>query len=312
MNAAPKYVTVMGIFALDLAFRAHKLPAWGETVVSSSLAIGPGGKGTNQAIAAARLGAETYFLSKIGADAFGKFAEAAYREAGVRTDFLCRDAHATTGAAAILLDDATGENAIVVSPGAASRLATAEIDAAREAIAHSACFLTQCELPLPLVEHGLRLARSLGVPTIFNPAPAVAGAEALLPLCDYATPNEHEAQALTGLPVSTLAEAEAAADALLARGARHAILTLGARGAYVKSATLSQHIPAFDAGPVVDTTGAGDAFNGGFAAALAEGMDVMRAARFGCAVAGIAVTRPGTSPSMPRRDEVEALLARHA
>jgi ribokinase len=312
MSELRKAITVMGIFALDLAFRTHKLPAWGETVVGSSLATVPGGKGTNQAIAAARLGAETYFLSKIGTDAFGQIAEAAYREAGVRTDFLRRDPQAATGAAAILLDDATGENAIVVSPGASSALTISEIDAAREAIARSACFLTQCELPLSFARHALGLARSLGVPTILNPAPAVAGAESLLPLCDYVTPNEHEAQALTGLSVGTLAEAEAAADALLARGARHTILTLGARGAFVKSATLKQHIPAFDAAPVVDTSGAGDAFNGGFAAALAEGMDVIEAARFGCAVAGIAVTRPGTSPSMPRREEVEALLARHA
>lgn len=308
MNAAN--VTVMGIFALDVAFRAPRLPVWGETVVGSGLQIGPGGKGSNQAVAAARLGAKTAFVSKIGADAFGGIALDAYREAGVNTDFLVRAEGEATGSAAILVQEDSGENAIVVCPGAGAMLTKEEIDRAAERIAASSCFLTQFELPIVLVEHGLALARRLGVTTILNPAPGLPCPDSLLALCDYVTPNESEAEALTGRPVTTLEEAETAAEELMRRGAGHAVITLGARGALVKSATITQHIAAFEAGRVVDTTGAGDAFNAGFAVALGEGMDMAAAARFGCAVAGLSVTRHGTSPSMPRREEVDALLLR--
>jgi ribokinase len=303
-------VTVMGIFALDLAFRSPRLPVWGETVVGSGLQMGPGGKGSNQAVGAARLGAQTTFLSKIGADAFGEIALKTYRDAGVQTDFLVRAEGEATGAAAILVQEDSGENAIVVCPAAAEKLTTQEIDRAAERIADSACFLTQFELPMALVEHGIALARDKGVKTILNPAPGLACSDSLLALCDYVTPNEGETEALTGMRVSTLEEAEAAAGELLRRGAGHAVITLGGQGVLVRSATITQHIAAFEAGPVVDTTGAGDAFNAGFAVALAEGMDLVEAARFGCAVAGISVTRHGTSHSMPRREEVEALLAK--
>lgn len=301
-------VTVMGIFALDLAFRSQRLPVWGETVVGSGLRVGPGGKGSNQAVAAARLGASTTFLSKIGADAFGEIALQTYREAGVNTDFLVRAESEATGAAAILVQEDSGENAIVVCPGAAEALTREEIDRAAERIADSACFLTQFELPIVLVEYALALARRKGVKTILNPAPGLPCPDALLALCDYVTPNESEAEALTGMLVGTLEEAEAAAEELLRRGAGHVVITLGARGVLVKSAGVTQAIEAVEAGPVIDTTGAGDAFNAGFAVALAEGRELVAAARFGCAVAGISVTRHGTSPSMPQRAEVDALL----
>ncbi len=304
-------VTVMGIFALDLAFRSPRLPVWGETVVGSGLQVGPGGKGSNQAVAAARLGANTTFLSKIGADAFGEIALRTYQDAGVNTDFLVRAEDEAMGAAAILVQEDSGENAIVVCPGAAETLTKQEIDRAEERIAASACFLTQFELPIVLVEYALALARRRGVTTILNPAPGLPCPDSLLALCDYVTPNEGEAEALTGMRVSTIEEAEAAAEQLMERGAGHAVITLGARGALVKSATISQHIEAFNAGRVVDTTGAGDAFNAGFAVALAQGKGLVAAAQFGCAVAGISVTRHGTSPSMPRREEVDALLAKH-
>jgi ribokinase len=306
--ASGKNVTVMGIFAADIAIRTPRLPVWGETVIGSELRIGPGGKGSNQAVAAAKAGANVAFLSKIGQDSFAEIAKAAYREAGVRTDFLFTTAEHTTGAAAILLHEGSGENAIVVGAGAAGALTAEEIDSARDFIAASGCFLTQFELPMPLVEHGLRLARELGVRTILNPAPALPCPDALLQLCDYVTPNETEAAALTGQEARTLEEAEAAAEALLRRGAGHAVITLGARGVLLKSPAITEHIPAWEAGAVVDTTGAGDAFNGGFAAGLAEGMDAIAAARFGCAVASISVTRCGAAAAMPRRDEVDRLM----
>jgi ribokinase len=156
----------------------------------------------------------------------------------------------------------------------------------------------------------LRIAHELGVTTILNPAPGLPLPPGIFANCDYVTPNESEAATLTGIPVANIADAERAADILLTKGARNVVITLGAQGALVKNSRLRIHVPAIDAGRVVETTGAGDAFNGGFAIALSEGKDAVAATRFGCAVAGISVTRAGTAPSMPARAEVEALLAR--
>ncbi|HLJ74201.1 MAG TPA: PfkB family carbohydrate kinase, partial [Thermoanaerobaculia bacterium] len=166
------------------------------------------------------------------------------------------------------------------------------------------------ELPLDVVEHGLEIAHRAGVPTILNPAPAFELPRSVYPLCDYFTPNESEAAGLIGRSVSDAESAKRAADEFLARGVRNVVITLGAEGALVKNREVTKHVRAFDAGPVVETTGAGDAFNGGFAVALSEGRDVVEATRFGCAVAGISVTRFGTAPSMPVRSEVDALLRR--
>lgn len=307
MKAKP--ITIMGIFAVDLTFRTKSLPVWGETVLGGGFRLGPGGKGSNQSVAAARLGATVYFISKVGDDSFGDIASKTLETEGVDTRFLTRSSEDATGAAAIIIDEASGENAIIVTPGAANTLSPHEIDLARDQIRESAVFMTQLELPVALVEHGLKTARELGVPTILNPAPACRLDDSIFPLCDYMTPNESEAATLTGCSVETLQDAERAADVLIARGVRNVILTLGARGALVKTASISQHVAAFNAGKVVETTGAGDAFNAGFAVALSEGLDVVEAARFGCAVAGISVTRHGTAPSMPKRLEVTELMA---
>jgi ribokinase len=304
-------VTVMGSFVADVAFRIDRLPTWGETRMGQSFQLGPGGKGSNQAVAAARAGATVSFISKLGPDPFGEIARTLYREEGIDTQFIFSSPN-PTGSAAILIDAAKGENAIIVVPGACFELTPAEVDQATDLIASSAVFVAQLELPLATVEHGLRLSHTHHVPTILNPAPATTLPEAIYPLCDYFTPNETEAASLTGIPVSDLASAEEAATALLARGVRNVILTLGAQGALIKNATLTQHVPAITAGPVVDTTGAGDAFNGGFAAALAEGMDLIEATKFACVVAGISVTRPGTAPSMPKRTEIDALTKAQA
>jgi ribokinase len=303
-------VTVMGSFVADLAFRTPRLPSWGETVMGSAFRLGPGGKGSNQAVAAARLDVEVAFISKLGRDTFGDLARRTYAQEGIDTRFVFETTQHETGGAAIIVDQAKGENAIVVVPGACFQLTPEEVDHARPAIEGSAVFMTQLELPIPVVEHGLNLAGKLGVITVLNPAPAHTLPESIYPLCDYLTPNETEAAGLTGRPVASAADAEGAADALLARGARNVVVTLGAQGALVKNAKLTERVAAFDAGPVVETTGAGDAFNGGFAVGLAEGMDIIAATRFGCAVAGISVMRLGTAPSMPRRSEVEALLKR--
>jgi ribokinase len=299
----------MGSYVADVAFRTAKLPAWGETTMGAGFKLGPGGKGSNQAVAAARAGAQVSFISKLGRDAFGDLARATYRDESIDTTYLF-ETTTPTGAAAILLDATTGENAIIVVPGACFELTPEEVDRARPLIERAAVFVTQLELSLPTVEHGLKLAHSLGVPTILNPAPGCALPRSIFEYCDYITPNETEAEVLTGIHVASLEDAERAADALLALGARNAIITLGARGAFAKNATTRQYVDAIDAGPVVETTGAGDAFNGGFAVALAEGRDIIDATRFGCAVAGLSVTRPGTAPSMPHRNEIDVLLSR--
>jgi ribokinase len=304
-------VLVMGSFVADLAFRAARLPAWGETLMGDSFALGPGGKGSNQAVAAARAGAQVRFMSKLGEDAFGQMARDLWRADGIDASLVGTSTTAT-GAAAILIDSARGENAIIVVPGACFTLTPNDVDEEHEAIQAAGVFLTQLELPLDTVQRGLEIARGAGVPTILNPAPAPTSPlpDALIALADYFVPNETEAALLTGLPVETLEEAERAADSLLSRGARNVILTLGSRGSLLRTGDKqSTLIPVFSAGPVLETTGAGDAFCGAFAAALAEGRTAADAARFASAAAGISVTRPGTAPSMPQREEIEKLLA---
>jgi ribokinase len=313
-----KNLLVMGSFVADTAYRAARLPAWGETLMGSGFALGPGGKGSNQAVAAARAlagsGATVQFLSKLGDDAFGQLARVTWAADGIDAS-LVGTCDTPTGAAAILIDEERGENAIIVVPGACFTLTPAEVDAAAAAIRSASVFLTQLELPLKTVERGLEIAREAGVPTILNPAPAQPLPDSLLRLADFLIPNESEASLLTGLPVESVEQAERAARSLLERGARNVIVTLGERGALVclgnDVATL---VPAFAAGAVVETTGAGDAFCGGFAAALHEGLPVLDAVavldavRFGCATAGISVTRSGTAPSMPQRQEIDGLL----
>lgn len=305
-----KWVTVMGSFVADLAFRTDQLPAWGQTILGKEFRLGPGGKGSNQAVAAARLGGKVSFISKLGRDPFGDLARNTYKTEGIDTQFCYETADHATGGAAIIVHATKGENAIVVVPGACFQLTAEEVDRAASLIEQSSIFITQLELPVPIVEHGLALAHRLGVPTILNPAPALDLPKRIYPLCDYFTPNESEAAALIGQPVSNLEEAERATDVFLSLGVRNVIITLGAEGALVKNRSVTEHVHAFDAGPVIETTGAGDAFNGGLAIALSEGLDVVAATRFGCTVAGISVTRYGTAPSMPSRSEVDALMGK--
>jgi ribokinase len=303
-----KKIVVLGSFVADVAFRAARLPAWGETLMGSAFALGPGGKGSNQAVAAARAGADVQMLSRLGDDAFGRLARDTWAADGIDAS-LVENSATPTGSAVILIDEVKGENAIIVVPGACFTLSPKDVDAAGDAIRAAGVLLTQLELPLETVERGLHVAREAGVRTILNPAPAQALSDTMLGLADFFVPNESEAALLTGLPVESKTQAEAAARVLLGRGARCVIVTLGAQGALVcEAGAEAQLVNAFHAGPVLETTGAGDAFCGGFAAALSEGASVLDAARFGCATAGISVTRAGTAPSMPRRSEIEALL----
>lgn len=300
-------VAVLGIFVVDLAFRAGDMPAIGETIAGSGFAMGPGGKGSNQAVAAARAGADVTFISRIGRDAFGDLAIKTWEAERIRPR-VARTAEAPTGAAFIYVHETRGDNAIIVVSGAADSLSPTDVDAAAEAIRSSRVFVTQLEQPVAAAQRGLEIARAAGSITVFNPAPAGAFDDSLFALCDYVVPNETEAEALTGIAVGDLAGARRAGDALLAKGAGTALITLGERGALFHGPDRSLHVPPFATGKVIETAGAGDAFVGGFAAALAGGADPLEAARFGSATAGISVTRAGTAPAMPRRAEIEALL----
>jgi len=302
-------VVILGVFVADTAYRAERQPRMGETIMGRGFALGPGGKGSNQAVAAARAGAETHILTRLAPDAFGAMARETWARAGV-TPAVIESPGGYTGAACIFLDHATGDNAIIVCPGVAAELCEADVEAHAALIGGAAVFVTQLEQPIAAARRGLEIARAGGARTVLNPAPAAALPQGMLALCDFVTPNESEAEALTGLAVRDPESALAAAQALRALGAGAAVVTLGAQGALYHDGARTAHLPALDAGPVLETTGAGDAFNGGFAAALARGADPLAAARFGCATASISVTRRGTAPAMPARAEAEALMAR--
>ncbi len=300
-------IVILGIFAADMAYTAKRLPNIAETVLGSDFKLGPGGKGSNQAIAAARAGGKVTFISRVGKDPFGEMALSAYATAGVKANVMQMEG-VSTGAAFIFVNEDNGDNAIIVAPGAAGLIGIEDVDANRAEIEKAAIFMTQLEQPLEAAIHGLSIARSAGVTTVFNPAPAQTIPDEIYALCDYVVPNEVEVAHIAGHPVETDEQARAAGDILLRKGAGCAIITLGARGALYHTTRQSEFIPAFSAGKVVDTTGAGDAFLGGFAAALSEGREPAEAVRFGCATAAIAVTRPGTAPAMPLRAEIDELL----
>ena len=303
-----KPIVILGIFVADTSYRADRQPKMGETILGTSFVLGPGGKGSNQSVAAAMAGGRVHFITRLGDDAFADIARGTWARAGVIPEVKV-DAESYTGAAYIFIENATGNNAIIVAPGAAGRVSPEDVEAKAELIRSAAVFVTQLEQPIPAALRGLQIARAAGVTTILNPAPAASLPDEMLALCDYVTPNESEAEALTGMSVTTVEEAKAAAGALLAKGVGAVVITLGEKGALYHDATRTVHVPVMSAGTVVETTGAGDAFNGGFAVALAEGRDVIEAVRFGCATAGLSVTRAGAAASMPARAEIDALLA---
>lgn len=301
-------ITVLGTFVADLAFKAERLPVIGETLLSRGFAVGPGGKGSNQVIAAARAGAAVAMVTRVGKDSFGEMARQAWMADGVDISNVVDDDDTPTGAAFIFVSTKTGDNAIIIESGAAARINPADVRAAEQKIAGSKVFVTQFEQPVDAAIEGLKLARRHGVTTLLNPAPAIEVDDAIYALCDYVTPNETEAAALTGIGTDTQDGALRAAEKLLERGARNVLITLGSKGALLHGEAGTQMIPAFAVRNVVDTTGAGDAFNGGFAVALAESLPTAEAVRFASAVAGLSVQKPGTAPSMPTRAEIDAFL----
>lgn len=301
-------IVILGIFVADTSYRAVRQPLMGETLIGSHFGLGPGGKGSNQSVAAANAGGDVHFITRLGDDDFANMALELWKGRGVNPH-VTRHADSYTGAAYIFIEQDSGDNAIIVCPGAAAGISPEDIDANKSLIQTARIFMSQLEQPVEAAHRALELAREGLAKTIMNPAPAQTPEPEFWNLCDYVTPNEIEAEQLTGVKVDSLDAAERAADGFLSMGVKAAIITLGENGAFYKDARQSLHQPAFGVGPVLETTGAGDAFNGGLAVALAEEKPIADAMRFACATAGISVTRPGTAPSMPTRAEIEAVIA---
>jgi len=302
----------LGIFVADLNFRADRLPVIGETIRGEKFTMGPGGKGSNQAIASARAGVKTLLVSRIGDDNFGTLAQEAWAANGVDTRFIKVEKGATTGVAFIFVSSHSGDNAIIVESGAAANIEAQDLADVADIIKQAKIFMTQFEQPVAAALAGLKIARDSNVTTILNPAPAVTVDPAIYAFCDYVTPNETEAATLSGIDTSTDEGIAQAAHWFLARGADNVLITLGGRGVFFLDAKGGRMFPAFAVEDVVDTSGAGDAFNGGFAAALAEQKSIEEAIEFGCATAALSIQKPGTAPSLPYRSEIDDLLARCA
>ena len=302
------HVTVVGSLNMDLITRAPHIPEPGETIIGTDFRTAPGGKGANQAVAAARLGAKVAMVGRVGNDAFAVELLDTLSTADVDHRFVVRDPEAATGVALIVVED-TGQNSIVVASGANMRLAPADVEAAEAAISSADVLLLQLESPLETVTRAAELAHAHGVQVILNPAPTRPLPAALLALVDVLIPNESETALLTGLPVGSDAEAEAASAALRSMGVGTVILTLGERGAMFALEGEAGLVSAFTVTPV-DTTAAGDAFVGGFAVALAEGQALAEAVRWGNAAGALATTKLGAQPSLPARQALEEMLAR--
>lgn len=301
------HVVVVGSSNTDMVVKTVELPKPGETVVGGTFVMAAGGKGANQAVAAARLGAKTTFIAKVGNDLFGRQAVEGYQKEGIDTRWVLRDPARPTGVALILVDQ-HGENLISVASGANEALSPEDMDAAAEVLRSADIVVMQLETPLPTVCRAAEIAAAAGVPVILDPAPAPNGPlpEELLRHVTYLKPNESEAERLTGVAVTDAESAQAAADRLIAAGPRAVIVTLGPRGALVvEKAGAGTLIPPHVVS-AVDSTAAGDAFSGALAVALARGEPLLDAARFAAVAGALAASRMGAQPSLPTAAEVRA------
>lgn len=299
-------IVIFGSINIDLLARTPRLPQPGETISALSFETLPGGKGANQAVACARLGAPTRLVGRLGGDSFAAILRRGLVEAGVDIEFLETEPQATSGIALIQVDE-SGENTITIVPGANGCLDQTDLRRLDTALAGARALLLQLEIPLEITLEAARLGRAQGVPVILDPAPAQPLPADLLEQVDILTPNASEAALLSGIPVRDHLSARKAAEALRSRGAATVVVKLGARGALMLSDEGEVFSPAYPVA-VVDTVGAGDAFNAGLAAALSEGRPMAEALRWGSAAGGLAVTRHGAQPAMPGRAEVLRLL----
>ncbi len=297
-------ITVVGSFAVGMTIRASKLPIFGETMLGTDFDMGPGGKGSNQAVATARLGARSSLLAMVGTDKLAGIATDLYSAEGVDASLVIQRAERATGVGFIILN-AKGENFIILDMGANELLDADAVEAAESQIAASDVVMTVLEVPTPAAARAMELGRKHGATTILNPAPARALPTSIFESVDYLTPNESELRILLNLPANDPRSSEELAGELRRRGVRNVITTLGREGAMILTDTLNVRVPAIGV-EVTDTTGAGDAFNSGFAVALAEGRDLIEAVRFGVACGGVACTKLGVIPSLPDRARADA------
>ncbi|CAN5851839.1 ribokinase [soil metagenome] len=295
-------IVVVGSTNTDMVIKTDRFPQPGETLLGGEFFLNPGGKGANQAVAAARLGGQVTFVAKVGIDLFGQQAREQFRNEGIVTDYISTDPERPSGVALITVDG-KGENTIVVASGANGTLSPQDLAQAQPAIYEAEVLLLQLESPMVTVSGAARMGANAGARVILNPAPAATLPDDLFPTLFLITPNRSEAEALTGVKINTLADAEAAARKLQEKGVANVVVTMGSEGAYLLEGEKGTHVPA----PVVtplDSTAAGDVFNGALAVGLAEGLELEEAVRFASQVAAISVTRLGAQASAPYRHEV--------
>lgn len=297
-----KRIAVIGSSNIDMVISAERLPKPGETVLGGSFRMFSGGKGANQAVAAARLGGDVTFITKTGNDLFGKQNIEQYESERIDTRYISSDPELPTGVALITVDR-RGENCIVVASGANAALSPEDVEGVREVIEKSGILLLQLEIPMETVEYAAALAHKKGVKVILNPAPAASLPDKLLK-CLYAIiPNKNEAEKLSGIPISSSASAKRAADVIAGKGVAKVIITLGEKGAFIKDGSDYYEIPA-DKVKAVDTTAAGDTFCGALCVGLSEGLSIEEAAKMANKASGIAVSRQGAQNSIPYRNEI--------
>lgn len=304
--AEARNIVVVGSSNTDMILKLSSIPRPGETLLGGEFVTAAGGKGANQAVAAARAGGAVTLVARVGKDMFGERAVAGFVENGINVEHLQYD-QAPSGVALIFVSE-DGENSIGVASGANAQLSPADVKRAEQSFAAADVVVMQLETPLETVQAAAAMAAANGAIVILNPAPSQPLPDSLLNQISIITPNETEAEALTGISVTDDASCSRAAEILLGKGIQTVVITLGARGAYVATATSKQRVSGFNVQPL-DTTAAGDAFNGALAVALAEGQAMTDAVRFANAAGAIAVTRMGAQPSAPMRTEIEKLVS---
>ena len=303
-------IAVVGSYATGLTLKVKRLPSTGETVLASGYRVDYGGKGSNQAVGCARLGMEVAFLASIGKDSFGEMALRLFREEGIDVSFVRQTSERPTGVGFILVEAGSGNNCIALDPGANEMLSAADIAGCDAALKSAAVVLTQLEISIAAAESALACGRANGATTILNPAPVRPLPASMMRLIDVLTPNQTEAKVLTGRSPDAAVEPEEVARDLIRAGVRQVVTTLGEKGALIVTASSSKHVPAIRV-QAVDTTGAGDAFNAGLASALACGEDIKSAVEFAVVTGGLAVTRDGVIPSLPKRADVLQHYGQH-
>lgn len=297
-----KKITVIGSSNTDMVIKSSKLPAPGETILGGNFLMNSGGKGANQAVAATRLGGDVTFITKTGNDIFGKQVVQLFEKEGIQTEFIATDPNNPSGVALIMVDD-HGENCISVALGSNGTLNSQDIDKAAEQIKSSELVLMQLEIPLSTVEYVAGIANAAGVKVILNPAPAQELSAKLLNSLYLLTPNESEAEILSGVKVNDEVSAGKAANIIKAKGVQHVIITMGASGSFVSSGSNELIVPAPTV-RAVDTTAAGDTFNGALVVALAENKSIIEAVKFANKAASISVTKIGAQASIPFRKDI--------